>query len=441
MVTCGKEATALSFAPSPPLSASPNGGASDRDLDDTQKGHGPQRSRSDSPPASITSSLADAQPHARSVTSSFTSDLQHEPARPLRALALGSHGGQQEEERIQSRDDLERAFSLIQASQRGLLSDSSESLDRVALQISPSRYLELRQRLEDHGLLEYFDHGALRYDWNPDRGTLVLRLMASHLHERMKLCISDEIKTRLRDLAAREGELARHASHIIACGHAWVQLQGNKGQGKRSPDGQFLYIQSAAPPALRQTTTPQLVTEVGYNQKAEDLKQCAKDYYECSDGKIKTVLTIDLPYADAADRTAAFCLYRGPNRIFKNEAFRDAQGRTTDCTLPLLLSDFIPNNVLRRLSPQVRAQVKQSNLDLPARLLCEFLEDSERLQAQVDAEKKERDARPPKKRKAMHVQWDSDVEKAEDEDKTHSSDPSSSSGSDSMYDDGGHALR
>lgn len=452
MVSLKKEAIAPSFVSSPPLSATPSGGASDYDLDDTtqprlEKPHGPKplrkrRPRTDSSPVSASSSIPTGTlPGARSTISSSTTDVDREdPARLLPDLVLHRNADQQEEVPTHASDDLEKAFSLIEASQKGVLPDNLESPEWVVLQISQSRYLYLRRRLENHGLLEYFDHGGLRYDWNPDRGVLVLRLMASHLHECIKLSISDEIKTWLRGLAAGDSQVAELASDITPCGHAWVQLQGNEGTGKKSPDGQFLFIQSTAAEEhtapSQQTTVPQFITEVGYSQKAKDLKQCAKDYYECSDGKIKTVLTIDLPYADAEDRTAAFCLYRGPKRIFKDTAFRNAQGGVTDASLQLFLSDFIPGKVLRRLDPQIRAQVKQSNIELPARQLCESLEKAEHIQAQVDAEQKRQEARPSKKRKAVH--WGSSAEEDEDESKTHSSDSSSStsSGQDASYQDG-----
>lgn len=125
------------FAPSPPLTTSP--GASDCDVE----GDKPSRRRRPQAP--------EGEP---SPSSSFTS-ADPSVARP--------------------RSDLDTAFELVRAAWQGTLPDDLPCPEWHVLTISPSQFLDLRERLEKEGLLKYFE--SLRHDYNPDRSELVLRLM------------------------------------------------------------------------------------------------------------------------------------------------------------------------------------------------------------------------------------------------------------------------
>lgn len=117
------------FAPSPPLTTSP--GASDCDGEGSKaprRGRQPQAPERDLSPSS----------------SSFTPDV-------------------------------DRALEIIKSAWQGNLTDSS-CPEWCTLTVSPSQFLDLRARLEEEKLLEYFED--LRYDYNLDRSELIFRLTA-----------------------------------------------------------------------------------------------------------------------------------------------------------------------------------------------------------------------------------------------------------------------
>lgn len=219
--------------------------------------------------------------------------------------------------------------------------------------------------------------------------------------------------------------LSRLASKINTYGHMKIRLQAETGPATKSPDGQLCYDKNLP---------SQFVIEIGYSQNSQSLQQVAKDLYEDSDGKVKTVLTIDITYSDSdvrrgvpgsstsapVDRSARYCLYRGPERVHHNQAFQDAEGRpVADGDLHLYLSDFIPDATLKQLRPQQRARVKQCPITISARRLSRSLREAEEMQAVEDTEvlrgKNKKPRRPGNPRRpAKRVLWDVDVDARED---------------------------
>lgn len=437
-----KKISAPHFAPSPPLSSS---AASDCDPDGdsipTTQVSGAERQRLgqqteahlqpcaavDSSPRSI-SSHNSTHARARSVpsaTSSFTSGENcADQADGGRSPAESKIEGQATEsprrhaERGFS-DDPERAFSLVRASWQGVLPTDIPSPEWHVLQISPLQYTQLCRRLKDHDplLLDYFET-KLRFDYEPDRGVLVLRLMHTLLHESFQDCILRHLWMLLDRLKTdQDPAVSRLISKIQPTGHATVHLySGEEVASGKSPDGQLRFIG---------TTSPQFVLEVGYSQKATSLSQLAKDYFENSDGAIKTVLTINIGYAKPKERrqiaagapaahTAAFSLYRGPDRIHHNTVFRDAHRQPVpDASLRLLLTDLIPDDVLEQLSPQLQHKAGQAVFDLSSDVLCDFLAVAEAQQEADDAaeaarkESQKQAAQGSRKRKS--VRWEVDT--------------------------------
>jgi hypothetical protein len=66
-------------------------------------------------------------------------------------------------------------FELIRAACQGSLPDDLPCLEWHVLTISPAEFADLSEQLEKEGLFTNFE--KLRYDYNPDRSELVLRLM------------------------------------------------------------------------------------------------------------------------------------------------------------------------------------------------------------------------------------------------------------------------
>lgn len=429
------ESITPAFVPSPPLSASsgPDCPSHVPELNDERRRAARiLKPRLDSSPFSLTSnSSRSCAQQQQSGTSSFASEYKQEAAlskeeeedqarAPYIAVSIEDEQG-----------DLGTALRLVRASQQDLLDSESEWHE---LSISPAQFSSLRHQLREEGLLEYFEE--LRWDYSPTRSVLVLRLMATALHESLQDSLLYYIRTQLdkhtatiagKDNAAVDGaqpSLAQTLAKIRSCGHAKVILGS---QAKKSPDGQLRFGGRPDPP---------FVIEIGYSQKAESLQELAKEYYEQSDGEVKTVLTLNIDYssphqrasvAGQCDRTAVFCLYRGPKRVCKDVAFRGADGVPAD-GIQLRLSDFIPDDVLQHLSANLRRKVRATTINIPAQALCNFL-------AQADVDQKGEDGNvqkfegpdetgPSKKRKSVH--WDLDAA-PDDQDAVASSRSSSAS--------------
>lgn len=257
--------------------------------------------------------------------------------------------------------------------------------------------------------------------------------MASSLHDALQDAISFQIRTLLAQVATdtKGPVLAQLASDVISMGHAKVKLVNG---ANMSPDGQLHFRKTRAsarrPYGFRGSRYPRFVMEIGYSQKAQSLQWLAKEYYEGSKGKIKTVLTVKVQYAypkktvSAAevDRSASFCLYRGPERIAHNIAFRDARGNVLASTghLRLVLAGFIPDKVLQQLSSTLARRAESTTIIIPAETLCQFLTIAEEAQDLADEESGSSKSTPepeteaaedgsaPQASRKRKVQWDLD---------------------------------
>lgn len=423
------------LVPSPPLSAS--AGASDSELDKHKQKHdAPQRlqahprpnSRTRSPPSSTPGSFLSAS--SPDGTQERRPTQLNEGAPTSRCVQDGN-----------SDDDLDDAFSLIKASWQNLELVDVRCPEWTVLHISTSQYLDLCRRLEEHDpeLLDYFEN-VLRSDYDPDRGILVLRLMASAVHEDFQEHIKQFILTRLKEIASDSDPNISHiASNIRSQGHTKMKLASKsrppeRARARKSPDCQFLYFV----PSTRSIRTrgryrsirysPQLIIEVGYSQKAKALRRLAQEYYEKSGAR--TVLTFNLGYSNPTERRAAsqgsstnraasFSFYRGPDCIHRDTVFRDPDGTPTADALRLCLADLVPDEVLSQLSPRTQDQARNAAIDVTAQLLCQLLAEAEEVQDLWDVTStpepgEEDDVTKPLKRR-VNWQVDSDSNDAEDD--------------------------
>jgi hypothetical protein len=191
----------------------------------------------------------------------------------------------------------------------------------------------------------------------------------SATHELLQEKIYDEIKYQLRDHTRAIGDpiLSNLLGNIEGRGQMRVKLDAQCEEdvfGTKYPDAQLWAWHEGI-------STPQFLIEVGYSQKNKDLPSLAREYYEGSNGKIKTVLTVKVPYLPPKERKnntlishdennrPSFSLYRGPGRIHHNQAFRNNDGTpATDISLQLFLSDFIPDPALEKLNARHQAQLQ-----------------------------------------------------------------------------------
>lgn len=244
--------------------------------------------------------------------------------------AEGDTGGDEE--------PIRKALALIRAHYHGQQPIQSPSPEWHKLHLTPGQFTRLSSALERDeagpSLLWHFNN-VLRYDYDPRRCCLVLRLMTTPLHESYKKDLAYALENRLRCIAAGgtggavsdgadvgvveedpvhvhvhvDPRLARAASQLKEMGHSRIELVDHESgkKGTKSPDGQF-WLKGRDPNTKRFYTNnhfPPFVFEIGYSQKGHDLRDLAQLYYENSGGQIKTVLTVDIEYATKKDRRAA----------------------------------------------------------------------------------------------------------------------------------------
>lgn len=162
------------------------------------------------------------------------------------------------EDTVDARDptsDLAVAVQLIKACRQGILPPVATPEWRE-LHISPAQFMDLRQQLEDEdqGLLEFFENW-LRWDYSPARGILVLRVMATALHETLQdaifLHICGQLDQHLAAAGANEPVFTQVISNIQPCGHVKVRLGYTQGVlAKKSPDSQLRYLGRTRHPRL-----------------------------------------------------------------------------------------------------------------------------------------------------------------------------------------------
>lgn len=380
---------------------------------------------------------------------------------------------------------LREAFHLIWAHSRGQLPNRRD-LEWHEIQLKPTEHETLRANLKRAGILKHFEE-SISYDYCPKRSVLALRLMPSTLHESVISELYIYLRRNLDQLAnsdkgTQNPVIADLISDIASLEHATITLyehdddkgsnfdrrsDGTHSHGAtndkrkacmktlRSPDIQFCFALTSQSKEHRKGRLytydnpyfPQFIIEVGFSQSTSSLQKLAKEYYENSDGNIKTVLTFKIEYLDNASITkgngqnpsstsaggASFCLYRGPERIHKDEKFRDSDGQYVDCSaLELRLSDFVPDEVLAQLESIPRAKIEQTTIDLsPAQLHAIVAQAQDKHRARENAKYHQEQSAAQqeasgssKKRKTVH--WDESSEEDEadgDQDPTqHQSD-------------------
>lgn len=296
-----------------------------------------------------------------------------------------------------------RALDIIKRA--GMLAEGYCCLH--VLKLDPAQFNKLVQRIPRN----------LRYDYNPDRGVMVLRLNISKVHEIFQYSLMEEITSQLKNIARQNKNISDVVEKVHNDGHAPVLLAADRSteaESTKSPDGQFCFNHRK----------PQCIVEIGYSQEVKKLAGLAKEYYVDSDGAIKTVLTVRVPYFNPAQRQAiatsgagsfnleaAFSLYRGPHRIHNDVRFRDSRGQPIhSCSIRLLLTDFLPNTLLEGegLDKERLRQLQQCSINISASHLCQYLAEAESAQAEWDAERRLSSQQASQKRKS--VTWDSDEE-------------------------------
>lgn len=260
-----------------------------------------------------------------------------------------------------------RVLDLIDARRDGRPLDDKRAAAWAEFSITPEQYCKLLRDLK-----------PVRHDYDPRIHLLVLRLMPTSIHDIFGRLLMNKITTWISQ-SETDNNLPRTlrdtAAKIIDASTSDVEIEVMPAGSKvtaatKSPDQQYHFRGSRYPP---------FVVEISYSQDRKDLPALARQYYEDSKGRIKTVLTFDLEYMSKSKRkarlrrsihgserqtrsssrrhekemasqslAATFSLYRGPDRIISNRLFRDRTGKLVDDGegLSLRLSDLVPDHIL-----------------------------------------------------------------------------------------------
>lgn len=312
-------------------------------------------------------------------------------------------GDAEEGDAEEDQSQVYRVLEIIRACAHGrpLPLHDDEASEWLQFRLKSSQYRRLLRLLELDGVLGYFED-QVRHDYDPRSGLLIFRLMTSAIHDVFMRKLSTKITNWILELQSDRKLhtlVTRAVSNLEDLSTTTVDLdvevhtdsKKDTATCRKSPDGQYRYAGYKYAP---------FVVEVAYSHKLnkdkKDLPGLAKQYYEDSNGRIKTVLTVDLEYtpkqkrkarvrqqhAQATQRqtrsssrnqasykptsTAAFSFYRGPERIISNQLFRDQAGELVQSDgLTLLITDFLPDDVVERLS-QVLQQEEQNVWDQPS---------------------------------------------------------------------------
>ncbi|KAK7727924.1 hypothetical protein SLS53_009437 [Cytospora paraplurivora] len=330
-----------------------------------------------------------------------------------------------------------RLAQLVQSYARGRCDELHNRGSWVLQKITPSQYQALLCTIEA-GAPGYLGD-KLRHDYDPSTGDLVLRIMPSAIHECFTASLAGRITDWIRRIevagASNEGDealadqgiirrlLAEAATKIRPGRTSNIVLKvqpdtedelpshNSTTSATKSPDDQYCYGDFRYPP---------FVIEVAYSQKGKNLPRLAKQYYECSDAAIKTVLTVDIKYMNLAMRkdkarpqrqvtrsqsasqtrreqqlTAAISLYRGDTRVFHNRPFRGPDGNHQPGSLSISLLDFMPDSEVTRLEETLRRKIGErargnnlirdmltdhATLEIPFQDLCSDLVAAQKLQ-------------------------------------------------------------
>ncbi|KAI0417656.1 hypothetical protein F5X98DRAFT_374541 [Xylaria grammica] len=140
-------------------------------------------------------------------------------------------------------------------------------------------YEKLHHKLaEKEELLNHYEE-SLRWDWDEDTGDLILRMGPTTIHETVAGGVVEAIGQELDRITQENPSLAHHRSNFVPTG----QCQ----------DGQLRY---------KEHPYPSLIVEVAYRQDGKDLRQKVQGVLIRFAGQVRTVLGVDIGYANPKKR-------------------------------------------------------------------------------------------------------------------------------------------
>ncbi|EMD86585.1 hypothetical protein COCC4DRAFT_200428 [Bipolaris maydis ATCC 48331] len=231
----------------------------------------------------------------------------------------------------------ERVIDLCKRIRAG--KDTNQDLD-VLFKLEKPEYEYLNEKLEQDDELWDYIQDKIRFCCNTNTRTIVIR-MPHEIHERFIDKVEGGIRTQIQTIALGSGKLAEFAKRVNSSRSAEIRFEDSK--SKYHPDASFRHDI---------VKYPGVVIEVAFSQKKTLLNKLAEDYLMESNGNIRVVICLKLPYPKTL-REATLSVWRP--RIsetrdgymlesveeVKDQVFRDDQGNPVDDSgLQLYLSDF-----------------------------------------------------------------------------------------------------
>ncbi|KAF2220216.1 hypothetical protein BDZ85DRAFT_267365 [Elsinoe ampelina] len=192
------------------------------------------------------------------------------------------------------------AIACIKTIKRGILEELSTSPNH-SFSLSPAQFNHLLQiAKQDQDLIGYIED-KLRYDYDPVRQRLTLR-MPSSPHDSLARRLGYLIYDQLKDVAAGDDKASEFARNVHLVGSADITYEISGARKITQPDESFKHDEMAF---------PGVILEMAFSQTLKDLRRKAKDHIYDSDGNIRAVVGLKLPYGvDASQKIATLHVWR-----------------------------------------------------------------------------------------------------------------------------------
>ncbi|EXK75780.1 hypothetical protein FOQG_19455 [Fusarium oxysporum f. sp. raphani 54005] len=201
----------------------------------------------------------------------------HRKITPPERKSLPSPPASGERNRASTADELPQ--SLVEFKRK--VETAGDVSPLTSFHLSKADFTRLHAKLEAH---------FRRFDYEPRHQRIIFR-MPSRTHDHFAQFIYDDIFNAISEHARDSEQVRSFSANIKKAGTADIILYDSDDKSKdpvplkRSPDAQFLYVDTAF---------PSVVVEVAYSQDGKQLSKIAKQYIHYSDGNIKAVLCFDL---------------------------------------------------------------------------------------------------------------------------------------------------
>ncbi|KAL3490935.1 hypothetical protein BJX62DRAFT_225614 [Aspergillus germanicus] len=236
----------------------------------------------------------------------------------------------------------------------------------VSYRLRLEEYADLLRKLESKSHLSTYIKRKSRYDYDPHRSRLTIR-MPTALHETFCVEVVSEI-TRQLDMIKNSGcSEAAFVREIKPFAFSRIELPENE-------NGLVTYILRESDASFGHIEAQYLSVFIGiaYSQKRQAVRDLADDYILCTDGSINVVATISIwrpGYRLEAGKEVFVA-----SLVVDQEVFRTHDGRPLNSDpLRLSLKDFATSNLAEHYP-----DIGRHEIVIPSKMLYDFLSQAEK---------------------------------------------------------------